>query len=84
MTLIDLDSKDVQNYTNKDGLIAISDLRILALTDDYVKVDEVLKIIDKEHADQQLKCGNLVQLIAAHNALKNLADLVKELRGEEE
>lgn len=51
MTLIDLDSKDVQNYTNKDGLIAISDLRMLALADDYVEVDQVLEIIDSRYSE---------------------------------
>ena len=57
MTLIDLDSKDVQNYTNKDGLIAISDLRMLALADDYVKVDRALEIIDgyKSNATEPTK-----------------------------
>ena len=51
MTLIDLDSKDVQNYTNKDGLIAISDLRMLALADDYDRADQVTKVID-EHIER--------------------------------
>ena len=51
MTLIDLDSKDVQNYTNKDGLIAISDLRMLALADDYYRSDQVTKVID-EHIER--------------------------------
>lgn len=51
MTLIDLDSKDVQNYTNKDGLIAVSDLRLLALADDYYDAYQVEKIID-EHIER--------------------------------
>lgn len=45
MTLIDLDRTDVQNYINKDGLITVSDLRMLALTDDYVEVDHAIDII---------------------------------------
>lgn len=34
MILVDIDTQDVKNYTNKDGLIAISDLVMLSLTDD--------------------------------------------------
>lgn len=81
MTLVDLDSKDVQNYTNKDGLIAISDLRMLALADDYVEVDKVLEIIDKaQYKTITLADGSYV----LHTDRSVLRDAVLDLKGGEQ
>ncbi len=85
MTLIDLDRKDVQNYTNKDGLIGVSDLRMLALTDDYVNVEEILEIIDK-FKKKPVRCKDIVYVIDGDelwNAIKlHLTTEIMKLRGD--